>query len=271
MRNILTRVKMDILDSKSSMIWCAIAAILITALMVSFFPTFQGLDADLNAYIEAFPPALLEAFGIQDTDYSNFDVFIGSEYFGFFWAVVFMPFIVGWVVKFAKEAFDGSLGITLSYPISRSEVGLGMFISLLIKSIYCALLMVGTIMIAVRFIDADIDISNWFLFMSNVALTFLAVSFFGALVSILTEKPGKVTSILSAFLVGGYFVNVLAKLFEDLDLLKYLSIFYYYGEPTPILKRGELDGFSVAVLVLFSIIMLGVGMLRIQKVNLPKG
>lgn len=268
---ILQITKRLIWDSKISLLSILLAAIGISGMFIAFFPSLQNASVDFNAYVEAFPKEMLSAFGITDTDFNSFDVFISGEYLGFFWAMVFLPVIVGWSMKIAKEAENGTLSLTLSYPISRTQIALSYLLAITFKAIFSAFVMVYSVVFLSQFIDVTIDYGNWTKYFMLVTIMMLAIAYLGAFLAILLLKVGRAASILSVFIVGSYFINIVSRLFEDLESIKYISVFYYYGDPLQVIRHGEIMSESIYVFIGMMLAFFLGSILLFRKRDLNKG
>lgn len=103
----------------------------LTALYVWLFPSVEASGVDLDEYVEAFPPALREAFGI--TALGSIEGFLAAELYAFVWVLllaVYLAYAAAGTV--AAEVEDGRMDVTLALPLSRERIVAEKFLALLV-------------------------------------------------------------------------------------------------------------------------------------------
>ena len=98
-------------------------------LFLAFFPSLATADVDLDAYVEAFPPALREAFGIIAI--SSIEGFLAVEFYQFAWLLLvglYLAYLAGGTI--AGDVASGRMDLTLSAPVARRDVVIGRFLGL---------------------------------------------------------------------------------------------------------------------------------------------
>lgn len=271
MKKVLIQTTKLLKDSKWGIFAVTVIGLLMAGFLVSFFPTIKESGAGFEDYIDAFPPALAEIFGINSINITEFIGFISVEYYNFFWAIIFFPFIISWGTKLAKEAHSGTLALTLSYPISRSKIVVSNLFSILLLTIICSIVAVIPVMLFGGLIGEEIIVENWLKLLLMVNLILLFIGFLCVLLSSFLLRSKSIIFITAAIIIGGYFLGIMASLNEKFDLLKFFSIFYYFGEPFQILKYGTLNGnhilFLLDTIMLFALVSIFVVKYR----DLPNG
>ncbi|MFQ5492633.1 MAG: ABC transporter permease subunit [Candidatus Dojkabacteria bacterium] len=256
-------------DSRTSLLWAFIALFLLATMLVFAFPSIKTVD--FSGYLESFPPALMEAFNINSTDFSDFTVFISTEYLGFTWVFVLLPFVISWGTDLAGRAEKGITALDLSYPVKRVELVSAQFLNLIIKSLLATVFVVVGILIPAQFIETTIDYESWLRFSLFLWLFITSLAFVAGLFSSVLLIRSKATWFTAGFLIGSYFLNILAKLVESINDLKYLSIFNYYGDPVRMLKEGVYDETAVAVFFIIIIVTSSLGIFIFRRKDLPAG
>lgn len=271
MHEVFVILRKSLFQSRFSLLWMSFIALTLSLMWVSIFPYIKDMGADFDVYFESLPPEFKEIMNVESFDYSKFEVYISSEYFGFFWVVAFMPFMIAWATIFAKRAEDGTMGILLAQGASRVENGVVSYLEILIKAFITSVLIVWSVVLTANLWDIEVVISNWILFNIVLFLFVLAIGYMAVALSIITVKRMHAASAIGAILLGGYILNVLSQLYDKVENLKYLSPFYYFGDPLTILLEGEVRESSLLFFGTTIIISLVVGMSRVKKVELPKG
>src|SRR6056297_570642 len=98
-------------------------------LFLAFFPSLSTAGIDLDAYVEAFPPAFREAFGIIAI--SSIEGFLAVEFYQFAWLLLvglYLAYLAGGTI--AGDVASGRMDLTLSAPVARRDVVVGRFLGL---------------------------------------------------------------------------------------------------------------------------------------------
>jgi ABC-2 type transport system permease protein len=135
----------------------AVGIVLLTALYVWMFPRISA-GVDLDQYVEAWPPALREAFGV--TELGSIEGFLAAELYAFVWVIllgVYLAYAAASTIAGPVER--DRMDLLLSLPISRARLLVGRFASLLVPilllnavvpvSVYAAVFLIGESLSAV--------------------------------------------------------------------------------------------------------------------------
>jgi len=98
-------------------------------LFLAFYPSLATSGIDLDAYVEAFPPAFQEAFGIISI--STIEGFLAVEFYQFAWLLLvglYLAYLGGGTI--AGDVASGRMDLTLSAAVPRRDVVVGQFIGL---------------------------------------------------------------------------------------------------------------------------------------------
>ena len=245
MRELIKRILQ--LNTKKLLINIVIS-LLFTFMFVSMFPSILEMAEEMEGIIEAYPPVMLEAFGIDSNLFTEFSSFLGAEYFSLMWPILSVLFTISLAISaIAKEIENGSMYILLSQPLSRTKIFLGKYLSGIILTgalVYTSILLIKVL---AYIYNIDFPLSSvWniahlsMLFAcTTFSITFLASSIFSTV--------GKANSIAIGIVFGGYALNLIAQLQESLESLKYVSLFYYYDY----VKALKGNGIGVESLLFF--------------------
>lgn len=99
-------------------------------LFLAFFPSMKASGIDLDAYVDAFPPAAREAFGIITV--STVEGFLAVEFYQFAWLLLvglYLAYLGGETI--AGDVESGRMDLTLSAPVRRRAVVVGKVCGLL--------------------------------------------------------------------------------------------------------------------------------------------
>src|SRR6056297_3193556 len=107
------------------------ALVALIALTVGLFPSIQETGADFDAYLESLPPEARRAFVGNVTTLTTIEGYLVSQLYQFGW-VLFLAIYYAYAAAgtVAGEVERGTVGLTLSLPVSRTRVVVGKFLSL---------------------------------------------------------------------------------------------------------------------------------------------
>ena len=249
MSQFLTIVKEQIVDKK----W-------ITLLMggmiggMAFVIIAMIGEMDFEAMMAGFPPELMAIFGLDD--FSNPYSFLSIEVFTIIWMLVGIYLITFTSLIVPQEIDEKTMELLLSKPITRTK-----FLSAKIVSIYviiAILLAIGFLMTS-GFLPLSPDFVEEGLYFDRLWAAYVAVVLFLGLISMFTlfcstiflhSKKAMVLGIVVLFVM--FFIDGFYGYLEELENLKWFTIFYYY-DPTAYLVDPELVWYIRDLIVLASI------------------
>ncbi|NLW44270.1 MAG: ABC transporter permease [Syntrophomonadaceae bacterium] len=224
---------------KGLLTWSAVVNLLLV-LFMAFYPSMaeSGL-ADLSKYkLEALPPAVLEAFGLNlMTDLSDL-----LQYYAYIAQYILMAAAIYALIlgtsALIKEEADGTIEFLYARPVSRLEITTGKLLSIVTVLWAFNLITFGvSVLLLHAFRDPGYEYLPLTLAMFSgmlaAQMVFLAAGF--ALSTVLPRYSNPVTVGLGLFLVT-YLLGTIAAVNEQLEWLKYLSP-YHYVQPTNVLAN----------------------------------
>jgi len=224
----------------SLILWTAIICGL-SILMLSIYPTFKDSFSELEAMLDAFPPAILEVFGLGEggLDMSTpygwygmegylFVVLIGGSYAG----------ILGSTIL-SQEEDDQTIEFLLSKPISRNQILFGKALVVITNLIILNIILFVTLLIAFSLIGDLIFLTTLLLVIGPflLQLIFASISF---AISIFVTKSRKVMSVSLGLVIGLFFLDIIATLTDELNFLKYITP-YEYVNAVSIVNNQTID------------------------------
>lgn len=249
MSQFLTIVKEQIVDKK----W-------ITLLMggmiggMAFVVIAMIGEMDFEAMMAGFPPELMAIFGLDD--FSNPYSLLSIEVFTTIWMLVGIYLITFTSLIVPQEIDEKTMELLLSKPITRTK-----FLSAKIVSIYviiAILLAIGFLMTS-GFLPLSPDFVEEGLYFDRLWAAYVAVVLFLGLISMFTlfcstiflhSKKAMVLGIVVLFVM--FFIDGFYGYLEELENLKWFTIFYYY-DPTAYLVDPELVWYIRDLIVLASL------------------
>ena len=211
-------------------------------------------EMDFEAMMAGYPSELMAIFGLDD--FSNPYSFLSMEVFTIIWMLVGIYLITFTSLIVPQEIDEKTMELLLSKPITRTK-----FLSAKIVSIYviiAILLAIGFLMTS-GFLPLSPDFVEEGLYFDRLWAAYVAVVLFLGLISMFTlfcstiflhSKKAMVLGIVVLFVM--FFIDGFYGYLEELENLKWFTIFYYY-DPTAYLVDPELVWYIRDLIVLASL------------------
>jgi len=222
-------------------------------LLASMYTMVSSLGDVYADLIEQMPEGMMEAFGAEEfvSGGLTFESFLSMEHLGLFWVIIIGAFIIGFAAQaLAGEVEQGTVALVLSQPVTRTK----MFVSKLLAGIIGIIILVcssigGFLVQAARLDIATAPAEGYMLFIFVAILFFVGLLTVSMLFSALVNERGRAILFGMVFLVVSYVADLFARLQEDWEVLRYVSLFYYYGKPDEVLTTASFDDLNLAVLL----------------------
>lgn len=223
---------------KSLLIWSVIV-LLFVVVGFSKFTAYEG-NPELVAIIEAFPPAVLDAFSLNAFNLTTIAGFFGVMYVYF--ALLLSIAAAMWGSDIiTKEERDKTVEYALTLPVTRSRLITGKLLAALANCTALLLVTWGAVLVNSTYFQTD---SEYFAFVARsmlalwiLELIFLAVGF---LLGCALTHYKRASSLAVAVILGTYFLSVFSGLNENLNFLKYFTPFKYF-DAAALLNNGGFE------------------------------
>ena len=239
------------LQFRSVIIWGA-ALGLYSVAMVASFTTIEGSVDQLNQLMEVYPKSLLDAFGLTDIgDPANY---LHSQVFGFApLALSFFP-ILALANAIAGAEERGTIDVLLGNPLPRWQLVAGNFsavaLSLLAISAVVGLLTWGMAVL----VDVELSLRQVAEAVLNLWPVCLLFGALALLCSALFHRRGLAIAIPAFLLFAMYLIDTVGRASKDLEDLRPVSVFYYYGSA---IENGiDWTNFGSITLVALALVLL---------------
>lgn len=252
---------------KSVIIWSLALAALIM-FFFSIFPVFADQAALTNQLLAKFPPALLEAFGINKMDLSSVLGFYGFIFvFGqLFLAIQAGNYGFGLV---SIEESEWTADFLLSKPVTRGQVLtsklLAALSSLLITDLVVSIVSIVAITLFTESREYNFSVLLLiFLSMIILQLFFLGL---GLLISLLVKRVRSVIPYSMGLAFGMYVLSAFSGIFGDVKL-EYITAFKHL-DPAHIVQEGSFDAPLVLINLAVSVIAFSVSYWLYLRRDIP--
>ena len=214
------------LQARGVLIWGA-ALGLYSAAIVASYTTFSASAEQMNQLLEAYPKGMLEAFGITDLadveNYMNSQVFLLAPL-----ALAFFPILAAaGTIAGAEER--GTIDVLLGNPVPRWQLVVGSFASIALSLLAILALMGVLTGITATLMDVDLAAKSTAAAVLNMWPLCLLFGAVAMLCSAVFHRRALAIAIPAFLLFAMYLLDTLGRVSEDLEDLRPLSAFYYYG------------------------------------------
>ncbi|ELZ61450.1 MULTISPECIES: ABC transporter permease [Halorubrum] len=233
---------------------------------LAFFPSLSTAGVDLDAYVDAFPPAFQEVLGIIAI--SSIEGFLAVEFYQFAWLLLvglYLAYLAGGTI--AGDVASGRMDLTLSAPVGRRDVVVGRFLGLVPLVALLNLVLPVVAYVGVLAVGETIAVERL------VAVHALAVPYhltcvaLGVAVSTVVSRPGVAQRIALGALFGLFmFESVAAS--TDFAGLGDVSPTAHY-DPSAVLVLGEYDATGAATLLAATAVLVALAVVRFRRADLP--
>lgn len=220
----------------------------------AILPSFSQ-NADLyDQFLNSFPEEFLAAFNYEVEDITSFTGMISAEQFGIIWPILLSLLALSTASgALAGEQDKGTMHILLSLPLSRAKIYFSKYIGgLLVVLSFVIITILAAIPLAEMY-GLEYEINNFLYFTLNASGFGIFIYSMGFLTSAWAQEPSKATFPVLGFLIVSYILNVIVMLKDELNDLRYISIFNYYS-PSKVLVNGEAHEIYFLLFLLFSIV-----------------
>lgn len=228
-----------------------------SALMALLWPSIEG---SVDTLLDSYPDQLKEAFNIRALD--SVEAYIDAEMLSLIVPLALAVLAVRAIVRVLSGAEErGYLDLVLTTPVARRTLVAGAFV--VAAGVVAAVLAMMTVVtwLAAVLVGADPSLGILARGMANVWP--LAVFFAGlaALGCGWSHTGAPVTAVASGVLVGMYLLDLLGKLADTVEPLRYLSVFKYYGSAI----QDGIDPIAFACVTLAGVVLAVIGALAFER------
>ncbi|MEM4782319.1 MAG: ABC transporter permease subunit [Halalkalicoccus sp.] len=236
---------------------------LLAAVFVAFFPSIAGSDVDIDAMLDAYPPALQEAFGIATL--STVEGFLAVEIYQFVWLLLLgLYFAYSAAGLIASDVERDRMDLILSLPVSRSRVLGEKFLSIAVPILALNAVVAGVVYASVLAIGESIDPVDLAMVHLLSIPYLLTCGAIGIVLSTLFDRADTAKRLAIALVFVLFLVESIAASTDDLEVVGYVSPTYYY-DPTAILVEGTYDAAGGILLLAATAVLVFLARVRFSR------
>jgi len=214
---------------------------------VAMFTTFQSQAEQLSEVFKTLPESFAAAFGASELAFSTLEGFLALENFGFLWPLLVILIIAGLAgASLAGEIEKDTIELVLSRPISRTAYFFGKYLATVLASAAFVLVSILSVILFAEIYNVPYVLGSYAtLALAGLAFAWAIIGIAFMFAAIFSEKS-KVFFMTGGVLFLMYILQLLARLNENLEGLRYVSIFYYFD--SSILTDGTVPLYALIVL-----------------------
>ena len=256
----------SLVDRRRSTIWWMIGVAAYTLVNVAAYPAVKS-QASLNDLIKEYPPALMAMFGIDAAklDMTSAVGYLSSQMNLIGPLLLLMAGIGFGASTLAGEEDAGTLGLVLSYPVTRARLLLEKMAALVaVVGLVGLALMAG--IVAGRMFQLDIAIVDVGAFCLSAVLLGVLFGMVALAIGAVTGSKTMASGIAAGLAAATYLINSLSPVVSAIKPFRVLSPFWYVlgGDP---LSNG-LAWRDLAVMAGLSLLAAAVAVVGFDRRNL---
>lgn len=239
---------------------------LLGAMMIWVYPSMDRADVDLEAYVDAWPPALREAFGVEAI--GSIEGFMAAELYAFGWVILLGLYLAYSAASLvANDVERGRMDLTLSLPVSRARVVVEKYLTLLVPIIVVNAVGFASVFTGLALIGESISVADLLAVHLLSVPYLLANGSIGLLASVIFDRAAVAQRVAAGvafglFLVESVFVGT------DYERVGAVAPSRYY-DPTAILVHGEYDLTGAALLLVATVVLVAVSAAWFTRTDVP--
>ncbi|MWV40181.1 MULTISPECIES: ABC transporter permease subunit [Natrialbaceae] len=209
---------------------------------------FSLVDASAYAQIaESVPPAMREAFGIQTI--GTIEGWLGGQIYTFVWLVgLGIYFAYSAAGKIASDIENDRMDLLLSFPVSRSQLLLEKFASMVLPLVLLNVVVGGVTYGLVLAIGETIDPMHLVLAHLLSIPYLLVCAAIGTVLSVLVNRAAVAERAAIGLMFVLWLVESAVGAAEEFSWIQYISPTHYYS-PTPVLIDGTYEVMDSGILL----------------------
>ncbi len=248
---------------RAAILW-SVALGAIVAVTMAFWPAFRGASG-ISQAIDSLPPALVDAFGLQD--FGSPAGFLRGNLYEFFVPLLLCIAAVALVNgQTASDEAAGRLELFLAQPVARGSL----FLARVAAALVAVAVMVLVTLIVQLATDplVDLQISAGYV-VATVVLCGLLAALYGALgylIACLRPRPSLVLGVGIGLTIAGYLISALFPISELLEPWRVISPWNWAFGGGPLEQSTDLWRYAALALPTIVLVAIGTAVVRRRDV-----
>jgi len=248
-----------------SLFWYSLGLAAYGWMIVAFYPLLVHNPQYSKAIQSVFSDQLLAAFGGSGLTITTLGGFLGIEYLSLIWVFIVGAAVITFIAgALGGEVEDGTMEVTLSQPVSRTQVVLTSYVGMAVYAIVLNLVTVAAIYLPGFIHGVDVPLDAMALLFVIGTLVTLAIGSFAFTVSAISSSKGRTIAITLGVMVAMYLADVLGNLSDKAEWLRNFSLFHYW-KPADVINDLKVAGDAWLVFGIAAALFLVAGVYAFQK------
>ena len=252
---------------KSFCIWTIVTMLLFLVVFLVYPSIINGPEVEsLNEMMKAFPEEILKSFNMDISSIDSAYGWFKSEGF------VFILLIIGCYAGILgsnillKEESDKTIEYLGVMPIKRKNIVL---IKSIVGVIYiiCFTIIIGIFNFIGLDLSGDFDKKQYILLSITPLLSAITIFFICMFLSTFTNKTKKMLGVSLGLVILSYVLNALSSLSENIEFIKYFSIFTLSDIRNVIINKS-INIYMIIISLLISLVFIFLTIIRYNKKEL---
>lgn len=239
--------------------------------MIWLYPGIADNSKALNDLVEALPSGVTNAFGFQG-GFGSMESFISGEYYGLILPLLLSIFCLMLSTQLMAKLVDqGSMAYLLSTPTTRGRIAFTQALVLTCGLFFILAVTTGAGFLGYAWFIGDrfeFDASRFALLNVMAFLLFFAIAGVSFLVSALSNDEKRALGISGAITFGMFTLDLLGKIGESIDWLRYGSLFSLFRPGEIVLGRDDVL-WQAALLLLIGLAGFAAAIVSFRRRDLP--
>lgn len=218
--------------------------------------------------MESMPPALVRAFGGEDTAFmATPDGYLAVQFFGFGLLIITAYSVINGLNVITNDEDRNILDMVLSLPVARWQIIVEKFLAYLLMTIAVVALTFASLWLGAQLTptvtyNMDRIMTTTFNMLPSLVLVLSTTIFLSALF----RSRSLVTGLAAAFVIGSYFIDAIGlAVGEESPLSSVRAIsFYNYYDGTEVMRSG-FDWGNILLLLGISGVLMAVSLIVFQR------
>lgn len=228
------------------------ALVLYVALNVGLFPTIEQAGLDFDAYLETLPAEVRRGFIGNVTTLSSIEGYLVAQLYQTGWLLFLGVYFAYAASRLVTGEIEGkSMDVLLSSPITRTEVVVGKFLSLVPMVVLVNVVAYYAVYLGVLFVGEYVALVDLAVLHAVLVVYLLACTALGLVISVVFGSLRRAQGVAIGSVFAMFILDTLT--FDtDYEWIGDIS-FTRYVDPGDLLVAGDIDYDGIAVLVLATI------------------
>lgn len=253
-------------DRRRSLAAWSLGVIALVVIMALFFPSIRDAGADFDAYLESLPQSVRETMGAAGGSIASPEGYLMSQLYSNVYPLVVLLLGISmgsWAIAGAEG--EGMLEVTLSAPLTRTQLALGRWLATTLSTL--AVVALSTLVLVVLapglgLLEGLPAWGPWSAGLSMWALVFLYSSLAFAIGAAWGRRAWAIAG-AAGLAVVGFLGQMFASLAPPLEYLRPTSPWYWFLGSHPLSEPPGIVSFALPVVL--GIVLAVVGTWRFRR------